>query len=102
MAKKKSAPQAVDLPEESNGRYEAWFNPQWHTMLHCGVHGSLADAQTAVVDTIHEFVPMVFGKHNIDVSLDWQASGASEWLAFGSDGSPQETTLPLAKITRVG
>ena len=104
MAKKKAhaVVEAQEADAISDGtRWQGWYTPLWHATIDCGIHDSKQAAQAAVVDQIRAFVRGVFDPvgHKVNVSLEWTGDDVS--LAYGDDGSPQSTTLPLARVEAV-
>lgn len=91
-------PEATPDVVSDGTRWQGWYTPLWHAALDCGIHDSKQEAQSAVIDVIRDFVRGVFGI-KADVSLKWTDDAVS--LAYGDDGSPQSTTLPLARVEAV-
>lgn len=76
------------------------YTPHWRTYVDCGV-GSLADVEYAIEQMISELAFQASADGLVTaVRVEWaEVDGA--WYAYGSDGGG-ETTLPLAKVERVG
>lgn len=94
------APVYPDIPSGGT-RWQGWYTPLWHAAIDCGIHDSRQAAQSAVIDTIREFVRGVFYQPGDKVSVDVQWTDDDVSLAYGDDGSPQSTTLPLARVEAV-
>lgn len=90
--------------DDPTATYHAIYHPLWHSLLDCGKHGSLDEAKESVHAMIREFVGIVFFNGDFDsaqISLDWSQGEDGAFYAYGHDGSPTVTTLPLAKIAKV-
>lgn len=81
------------------GQWRGTYAPLWRAQLDAGT-GTFADVQIAVERLIEEVVRGTFGAGG-DLALEWREGEDGNWYAYGSDGSPQETHLPLARIERI-
>lgn len=109
MPKKKTAPKAQDeivvsgypdLVSEDSVRYHGWYTPLWRSELDCGERSTLKETQAAIEAVIRDFVSTQFyaSRQNPSVKLQWSPSDNGIYYAYGSDGSPHDTTLPIARV----